>query len=241
MRTRLSRAVGMLCKIRHYVNFDTLKMVYHGIFSSILIYGSLIWGQHNRIVNRLQTIQNKAIRYMMFKPKQTAANPLFKAAGILNLHDFIKQQNCLYAYDCINRNLPTSLLDDRITFVSTSGNTRNERLNQLVNFRTSTILYGTNSIRSRAVQAWNEINIDLYHLSLQNSSKSVCKNKIAQYLLERYEDGNIIINNNNNNNNNNQNNNNNNRNNINAIPILRRGGNNYGRAVNWTGQRMVRW
>ena len=27
MRSRLSRAAGMLCKIRHYVNFDTLKMV----------------------------------------------------------------------------------------------------------------------------------------------------------------------------------------------------------------------
>ena len=84
MRSRLSRAAGMLCKIRHYVNFDTLKMVYYGIFASILNYGSLIWGQHSRIVNRLQTIQNKAIRYMTFKPKRTTALPLFKKCEILN-------------------------------------------------------------------------------------------------------------------------------------------------------------
>ena len=87
MRSRLNRAAGMLCKIRHYVNFDTLKMIYYGIFSSILMYGSLIWGQHNRIVKRLQTIQNKAIRYMTFKSRKTPAIPLFKVSGILNLKE----------------------------------------------------------------------------------------------------------------------------------------------------------
>ena len=32
--TKLSCAVGMLAKIRHYINENTLSMVYHGIFSS---------------------------------------------------------------------------------------------------------------------------------------------------------------------------------------------------------------
>ena len=191
MRSRLNRAAGMLCKIRHYVNFNTLKMTYHGIFQSILTYGSLIWGQHNRIVNRLQIIQNKAIRYMTFKPKRTTAAPLFKEAGILNLKDYITHQNCLFAYDCVNRNLPRPLLDDRINFVQTSGNTRDERLNQLVNFRTNTVIYGTRSIKSRAVRAWNKINIDLHDMQLQNCSKSVCKDRVFKYLINKYEGNNI--------------------------------------------------
>ena len=195
-------------------------MIYHGIFSSILTYGSLMWVQHSRIVNRLQTIQNKAIRYMNFKPKRTPATPLFKSSGILNLKDHITQLNCLFAHDHINRNLPTPLLDDRINFVQTAGNTRNERLNQLVNFRTETVLYGTRSIKSRAVQAWNEVNVDLHHLKLQNLSKSTCKNTVFKYLLNKYDgDGipnqNIIVNINANNNNNLHRNNRNNRNNAN--------------------------
>ena len=133
MRSRLSRAAGMLGKIRHYVNFETLKMVYYGIFASILNYGSLIWGQHNRIVNRLQIIQNKAVRYMTFKPKRVSTAPLFKEAGILNLSDYITQQNFLFAHDCINRNLSTA-------FVQATWNTRGERLNRLVNIRSNTIL-----------------------------------------------------------------------------------------------------
>ena len=175
-----------------------------------------------------------------------------KKAGILNLHDYITQQNCLFAHDSINRNLPTPLLDNRINFVNTPGNTRSERLNQLINFRTTTILYGTRSITARAVKAWNDINIDLHHLKLQNVSKSTCKNKIFQYLLDKYDNADInIINNNNNNLNNlniNRNNNlinrrnNNNINGYNNIRVLQRGRNNYGRLTNWTGERMVsRW
>ena len=62
LSTKLSRGIGMLSKIRYYVDKDTLRMVYHGIFSSLLIYGSQIWGQHNAITKKLQILQNKALR-----------------------------------------------------------------------------------------------------------------------------------------------------------------------------------
>ena len=48
LSTKLSCAVGMLTKIRHYIKEKTLSMVYHGIFSSLLLYGSQIWGQSNQ-------------------------------------------------------------------------------------------------------------------------------------------------------------------------------------------------
>ena len=162
---------------------------------------------------------------MTFKPKRTTVLPLFKECEILNLSDYIVYQNCLFAHDCINEKLPTPLLDDRITFVQTSGNTRAERLNQLVNFRTRTILYGTNSIKSKAVQAWNDINVDLHHLKMQDLSKSICKKRIYEYLLDKYPGdinraNNRNRNRNNGNRNNNRLNNNNINNNNNGIPML---------------------
>ena len=63
---------------------------------------------------------------MTFKPKHTTATPLFKEASILKLSDYINLQNCLFAHDSINRNLPAPLLDDRITFGQITGNTRDE-------------------------------------------------------------------------------------------------------------------
>ena len=123
---------------------------------------------------------------MNFKPKRTSSTPLFKSTGILKLADFITLQNCMFAYDSVNRNLPNPLLDDRINFVNTGGNTMCERLNQLENFRTNTITYGTKSIKSKAVSAWNKINVKLHNLKLQNKSKSICKIKITELLLDNY-------------------------------------------------------
>ena len=186
LRSRLSRAAGMLCKIRHYVSSDTLRMVYYGIFSSILVYGSLIWGQHDRIVKGLQVIQNKAIRYMNFKTKRTTATPLFKKSGILKLTDYITVQNCLFAYESINKTLPTPLLDDNITLSTEGNNTRRDQRNQLEIMRTRTILYGTKSIKSKAIEAWNKVNIQIHHLKLQDKNKSTCKESISKLLLDRY-------------------------------------------------------
>ena len=68
LSTKLSCAFGMLAKIRHYINVKTLSMVYHGIFSSLFLYGSQIWGQSNQSVSKMEKLQNKALRIINFKP-----------------------------------------------------------------------------------------------------------------------------------------------------------------------------
>ena len=77
LSTKLSCAVGMLAKIRHYINEKTLSMVYHGIFSSLLIYGSQIWGQSNQSVSKMEKLQNKALRIINFKPLRYSVNSLY--------------------------------------------------------------------------------------------------------------------------------------------------------------------
>ena len=56
LSTKLSRAVGMLAKIRYYVSHKTLQMIYHGIFSSILHYGSQIWGQSDQSILKMEKL-----------------------------------------------------------------------------------------------------------------------------------------------------------------------------------------
>ena len=94
---KLSRATGMLSKIRHYVDWNTLHMVYFGIFSSIMSYGSQIWGQLNNITKKVQVLQNKALRIMHFQPPRTSATPLFKISEILKITDLVSLQNFLFA------------------------------------------------------------------------------------------------------------------------------------------------
>ena len=86
----------MLSKIRHYVPYDTLHSIYYGIFSSLLTYGSQIWGQfQNKHIKRLTQLQNKAIRIIHFASYQSAVEPLYKTSKILKLCDSIKLQKLL--------------------------------------------------------------------------------------------------------------------------------------------------
>ena len=63
---KLSRAVGMLAKIRHFVTTENLRNIYFGIFSSLLNYGAQVWGQHHNChIKRIIKLQDKAIRKIM--------------------------------------------------------------------------------------------------------------------------------------------------------------------------------
>ena len=88
----LSIKLSIATEIRHYVKFEILCMIHHGIISPILHHGSQIWGQINN-----HSI-NKALRVINFKSAQTSLGPLHKECKILKLNDNVKLQNFLFAY-----------------------------------------------------------------------------------------------------------------------------------------------
>ena len=183
--SRISRANGMLCKIRHLVNFETLKMIYFGIFSSILMYGSQIWGQQNDVVKKLQVLQNKALRIINFEPPRASATPLFKQCEILKLSDNVNLQNFLFAHDSLNNKLPTSL-SGNLFLVDTVYNLRNETYLQLQRPGNKTIIYGSKSIKSKTVDIWNFVNKYSLMENLLDKSRSFCKTNIKKFLIDRY-------------------------------------------------------
>ena len=76
---KLSRAVGMLSKLRHFLDKNTLRSVYFAVFSSIMSYGSIIWGNNqNKFIKRACGLQDKAIRTINFTSYYDSRNPLYK-------------------------------------------------------------------------------------------------------------------------------------------------------------------
>ena len=185
LKTKLSREVGMLSKIRHYVKLETLINIYHGIFSSLMRYGSQLWGQHNSAVKKIQVIQNKALRIMNFSSLRASATPLFRKCNILKLGDIINVQNFLFAHDSLTCNLPSSLLG-QFSLVNTGNNTRNEMYHQLNRDRSNTITYGSFSIKSKSIDVWNSINKLFFNENMQHEKRLYCKKKVTRYFLDRY-------------------------------------------------------
>ena len=186
--SKLNRAAGMLAKIRHYLPAQILLSIYHAIFNSHLIYGAQIWGQGNsELRNKLQNIQNKAIRIINFKWREDPVAPLYYKSKILKLEDHIKLTNCLLAYNQQNKNLPAAF-ESFLTPISEkhSYNTRTSKLNLNIQ-QTNTKTYGTNSMKSKTATSWNELMpIIIKNTKLNKISKSILKQKLYLHLLDKY-------------------------------------------------------
>ena len=186
LKPKLSRAVGMLCKLRYFVNKETLRMVYYGIFSSIFSYGAQIWGQHNSVSKKLQVIQNKALRIMHFQPPRTSASPLLKLSNILKFYDLVNHQNFLFAHDSLKDALPTALRG-KLDILDHTHETRFLASNiQLKRPRSNTFLYGSKSINNRAIDLWNSINKNHPNVKFLEKSRAVCKLLIKKIFISNY-------------------------------------------------------
>ena len=66
--TTPNQAIGFLSKLRSRASLKILKMTYHFLFCSHLLYGSQLWDQSNITnQNKIQKLQNRALRKIMFK------------------------------------------------------------------------------------------------------------------------------------------------------------------------------
>ena len=82
--SKLSRATGILAKIRHFVNFKTRLSIYYCLFESHLNYCIQCFGYLTLTnLSKLQVLQNKAMRMIFFKGPRESARPLYLQAKIL--------------------------------------------------------------------------------------------------------------------------------------------------------------
>ena len=57
---KLSRVIGLFYKIRHYAPLETLMLLYHGLFGSLLSYGIIVWGlTYPSLIEKIYIIQKK--------------------------------------------------------------------------------------------------------------------------------------------------------------------------------------
>ena len=91
---KLTRAIDVLSKIRHYVPKFLLKTTYYSIFNSHLICACQVWGQNENCLKKLSSLQNKAKRIINFK-QDFPVNELYNANEILKIKDYIQLINFL--------------------------------------------------------------------------------------------------------------------------------------------------
>ena len=101
---KLSRAVGLLSKIRYHTPKHLLRTIYFSIFNSHMINTCQVWGQKENQIKKISELQDKALRIINFKPINHPVLELYKNNKILKLQDYIKLLNCMFVKDVLAGN-----------------------------------------------------------------------------------------------------------------------------------------
>ena len=175
----LSRANGILSKLRHYSPKAVCLNVYYALFYSHLTYGACVWGlTSEKNIKKIEVLQNKCARILTFSDSRSSANPLYTSLGLLKVRDIFKFQQLNLAYDFDNNLLPDDLcqLFIRSTDMTTTNMTLGSHRNNLLKLPlVKTDHSGKKSLRFQCASVWNEFSSSTIKL---NCTSSLDFNKI---------------------------------------------------------------
>ena len=111
---KLSRAVGLIYKIRHMCPTAVLRSLYFSLFHSHLSYGLVLWGTTNQsYIDKIRTLQNRALKAIAFTNNDinTNTNHIYFDLKILNIDHQLQVQLPSLMWDYDHNTLPLPYLD----------------------------------------------------------------------------------------------------------------------------------
>ena len=183
---KLSRAIGLLYKIRSYSPKPILLSLYFAIFHSHLTYGLPVWGFANQnLLDRIVLLQKKALRIITFADYRAHTKPIMKEIKILSLSDQRYYMISALMWDLDHNSLPSTLS----SYFKKHGDIHDQhtRLAHRGKFKvnkTNTVNYGGKSFQVQGSVTLNKLkDLDIYKNAI---SKESFLNNLKTSLLNKY-------------------------------------------------------
>jgi hypothetical protein len=129
---QLSRANGVLSKLRYNASIDICLQVYYAIFFSHLIYGCNLWGlTSEENISKIEVLQRKCVRIMSFAAYNSHSNEIFIDLGLVKVRDLISMNQLKLVCDFHNNHLPSDLMS--LFVLSSDVHTQSRDLNSTIN------------------------------------------------------------------------------------------------------------
>ena len=117
--TSLTKASGVLYRLKKYMSMDTLCMVHHALVTSKLQYGIILRGTANKSsLNRLNKLDNKTIRSVTGLPNKTSINKLYHNAGVLMINDLFRLNSAKFMFKLRHKLSSNNAHVENITLVT---------------------------------------------------------------------------------------------------------------------------
>ena len=85
---KLSQSCGVVCKIRHFADMNSLRLIYFRLFHSHLQYRIIDWGRaYKTVIRQVQMLQNRIWNTWILAREHHVQNNIFKLLKILKVSD----------------------------------------------------------------------------------------------------------------------------------------------------------
>ena len=180
----LSRNVGLISRVRYFLTWKQLLLLYNALFLPYINYCCMIFSNtYSTSITKIQNLQKRVIRLIDGSERLAHTAPIFKKLKILRLTDIGKQQSLLLLHRKLNGTLP-SALDSFFTLTEPDRVTRSvHHFNEMFTEK----LFRTHTIRWAGPRLWNQIISPMFpNIQTIPSSKRQLKNIIRGSLLDSY-------------------------------------------------------
>ena len=185
--TKISRSIGLIAKLRHYVPQNTLITLYWALIHPYLNYGIAIWGHTSKtLFDKLLRLQKRTLRLIFFKDRKQSAIPLFVKTNIPPLNNMYISSISNLMHDVNNKVAPQNLskLFTKVSDVH-HYSTRSSTSDNLFS-KPSRLNIQSNSFSRFGVRLWNSIPKSIRKLPKKQFQKIIKLNLFD--LLEKGND-----------------------------------------------------
>ena len=188
----LNQRIGILKQLRRFMNPKSFISMLNGIFYSKLTYGLTVWGSVSGIpgqiyhskagltkldIQRLQSIQNKAVRLINYHDRYVSTKRLLRDTNQLSINQLTAYNIALLTYKIKISQKPEYHFR-RLFKTNIDPRTRSENLN-LVDFKKN---IGRNSFFYQASRLWSKIPKDVKDCSTVDEFKKCCRKWIVEII-----------------------------------------------------------
>ena len=181
LKSKLASAVGLLFRIRRYLNIRSLLLALHTLFISHVQYGILCWGRCKKTtIQPIIRLFDNAIKCVNFSQDKNVSN-LYNKSKILQINDLFKLELAKFMYKYNSNTLP-NYFRPLFTPINTVHRyqTRASNSNYFVPQKKSS--FGMCSLSYLGTKNWHEIPTTIKDKTSLNSFTNSYKN----FLLEKY-------------------------------------------------------
>ena len=89
----LSRNIGVINRVKHFLNKQSLLLLYNALLLPYINYCCLVWGfTYPTYLNKIEILQKRAVRIIDSQHRLAHTDPIFCSLGVLKVKDIAKQQ-----------------------------------------------------------------------------------------------------------------------------------------------------